>query len=341
MSIKITKNDVLFADLLYKAAYEKDAASRDNCLVALQAFVNKPAKEMKATIQAFKKSIQAFSVSTDFSLMTTNAFNMIVEEDNFDLGWQQACRDVPRDADKDFWEIGTVTNGITFQQVQEGQRIEMNSMAGTKQLVYVDYYGGALGFTDKMIRFRKLAQMVDMAMAFRNKFWANKADNHYALLAAAAAGNIIVAQGAAGDIRVQRNVLTINQGAFTIGDVNKDKGYGDMANAPLLMYANPFDEDRIEAAFRVTTNYLASGQQPGTSITRRPIQRIYTYNSSVVAGSPQLILPGRKIQMNEAMAPTTYTAPQDILTLNYAQSVWSIYGAAVGDTDQCYTLTLV
>lgn len=338
---RITKNDVLFAKMLYAAAIEKDPKAKDNCIVALQAFVNKPAKEVKASIQAFKKQIQSFGVSTDFPLMTTNAFNVIVEEDNFDLGWQQAFREVPRDEDKDFWEIGTVRNGITFQQVQEGQRIEMKGMTGESEFVFVDYYGGAIGFTDKMIRFRKLAKMVDIAMGFRNKFWTNKADNHYALIAAAAAVNVIAAQGAAADIRVQRNVLTINRAAFSLGDANKDKGYGDMANAPLLMYANPFDEDRIEAAFRVTTNFLASGQQEGTSITRRPIQRIYTFNSNVVSGLPQLVLPGRKIQMNEAMAPTTYVAPQDILTLNMAQSVWSIYGAAIGDTDQCNTVTLV
>lgn len=335
--LSITKDDKLFCDHLQAHA---DPVKAEQSRIALQAFVTEPKRIIKKQIQAFRKQIQSFGVSTDFTLMTTNAFNVIVEEDNFDLGWQQAFREVPKDADKDHWEIGTVTNGITFKKVAEGQRIEMDKLSGTKELVYVDYYGGAIGFTDRMIRYRLLAQMVDKAMAFRNKFWANKADNHYALISTAASGNVIAWQGAAADIRVQRDVLTINQGAFTIGNVNKDKGYGDMANAPLLMYANPFDEDRIEAAFRVTTNFLASGQQSGTSITRRPIVRIYTYNSQISAGSPLLVLPGRKAQMHEDMAPTTYVAPTDILTLNKAQAVWSIYGAGIGDTDQFYQLTL-
>lgn len=301
--------------------------------IALQAFVNKPKT-------VYKKKIQAVAVSTDFDLMTTGAFNVIIESDNFDLGWEAAFKNVPRDADMDFWEIGTVQNGITFRKVQEGQRIQVDGITGDKVNIYVDYYGGAIGFTDKMIRFRKLAQMFDLASGFRNKFWANKADNHYAILAAAAAGNVIAYQGAGTDTRVQRDVLTINQGAFTIGNVNKDKGYGDMATAPLLIYANPYDEERIEAAFRAVTSDLIAGVQRGTAITKRMIRRIYTYNSQIVAGSPLLILPGQKIQKNEAMAPTTYTAPEDVLTLNRVQSVWSIYGAGIADTDQCYTLTL-
>ena len=40
------------------------------------------------------------------------------------------------------------------------------------------------------------------------------------------------------------------------------------------------------------------------------------------------------------MQTTTYTEPKDILTLNEMQSVWAIYGAAIGDTDQFETVTL-
>lgn len=341
----LSENDGLLLDYLQKLINEQanviSNSIEANCVkAAMQAFVNKPMSTYKKAIQAFKQKIQAVAVSTDFDIMTTGAFNVIVEQDNFDLGWEAAFRDVPRDEDKDFWEIGTVVNGVTFRKVQEGQRIQVDGMTGDHVLAYVDYYGGAIGFTDKMIRFRKLAQMFDIASGFRNKFWANKADNHYAILAAAAAGNVIAWQGAGTDTRVQRDVLTINQGAFTIGNVNKDKGFGDMATAPLIIYANPYDEERIEAAFRAVTADLVAGQQRGTAITKRAIRRIYTYNSNVVAGSPLLILPGNKIQKNDAMAPTTYTAPDDILTLNRVQAVWAIYGAAIADTDQCYQLTL-
>ena len=339
-----SKDDNLFLDLLQKNAVGGSGSREEQGMIkaALQAFMMKPVAEKKR-IQGLQKQIQAVSVSTDFDLLTTNAFNVTVEEDNFDMGWEAAFQDVPRDADKDFWELGTVVNGVTFKKILEGERVEVDTITGSKVNIYVDYYGGALGFTDKAIRFRKLAQMLDAARAFRNKFYANKADNHYLLIATAAALNVIAWQGVAGENQVTRDIQTINEGAFQLGDVNKDKGYGDMANAPLVMYANPGDRARIEAAFIVTSNFLATSAGAGESsqqITSQAIRRIYTYNANILRGAPLLVLPGRKSQKNEAMAPTSYVAPEDVLTLNRVQSVWSIYGAGIGDTDQCYQLTL-
>lgn len=336
-----TQNDELFLEFLTKVIDRKATPDEvEMAHAALQAFVQKPVAEKKR-IQALQKQLHAVSVSTDFDLLTTNAFNVTIEEDNFDMGYEMAFQAVPRDADKDFWELGTIVNGVTFRKMNEGERVEVDTITGSKVNAYVDYYGGALGFTDKAIRFRKLALMLDAARAFRNKFYKNKADNHYLLLATAAALNVIAYQGVGTQTQVQRDVLTINEAAFQIGDRNKDKGYGDMASAPLILYANPQDENRIEAAFRVTTAALASnGVDAGASITQRPIRRVYTYNANIVAGHPLLVLPGRKNQFNEAMAPTTYNAPTDPLTLNTVQAVWSIYGAAIGDTDQCFQVNL-
>jgi hypothetical protein len=54
-----------------------------------------------------------------------------------------------------------------------------------------------------------------------------------------------------------------------------------------------------------------------------------------------MVLPGQKSQKHEDMAPLTYNAPEDILTLNRMQSVWSIYGAAIADDEQLMELSLV
>jgi hypothetical protein len=304
--------------------------------LALQAFLYKPQTLMK-------KKIQAVGVSTDFPIITKESFNVTIESDNFDMGWERAFRQVPLGKNQDSWEIYNVANSLVFYQVEEGQRIEVAGISGSKATGVVDYYGGALGWTDKMIRFRKVPAMVQMAETFRNKFWVNKGNNHYALLAAASALNVTPYQGVAAAGRTRRDVLTFNLGAFTLTNRLKDKGYGDMANAPLLMFANPYDEDRIEAAFRAVTNSMVTvlGQnETAEQITARRITRIYTYNSNIVAGSPILILPGQKIQKADALAPTVYNQEQDILTLNKVQAVWAIYGAIVADTDQCQQLTL-
>jgi len=339
------KNDDLFLDMLGRTV-DGTQTPEDVMQVkaALQAFVALPVREKKK-IQAMKQKIQGFAVSSDFENLVTSAFNVTIAEDNFDMGYEASFQDVPRDADKDFWEIGDIENGVTFRKVPEGDRIQVDKISGTQQLVYVDYYGGALGFTDKAIRFRKLAQMYMAARAFRNKFYANKADNHYALLAVAAALNVIAWQGAGGT-QIQRDIQTINEAAFQLGDLNKDKGYGDTASAGLILYANPADRARIEAAFVVTSQYLAvaagniGAGAAAVQITNQPIRRIYTFNTQIVAQAPILVLPGNKIQRNEALAPTTFVAQDDVLTLNRVQSVWSIYGATVADTDQVCQITL-
>jgi hypothetical protein len=330
-----------FFDALEASIRHKDEKAAKQVMGALQAFVAAPHSEHKK-IQALKK-IQASGVSTDFTQLTEKAFTLTVESDNFDLGWQTAFREVPLAEGRLSWQIYNVANGLTFNKIEEGDKIEVQGLSGSLVTANADYYGGAIGWTDKMIRAREIPAMVDLAETFRNKFWANKADNFYALLAAvitANPANVVAYQGAAADGRLQRDILTINQCAFQIGNENKDKGFGDMANAPMVIYANPADNERIEAAFRAITNSLATAGRGGDEVTARRISRIYTYNSNITAGLPLMVLPGQKMQRAEVMAPTTYGPELDILSLNQVQSVWSIYGGVVADSDQVYQFTL-
>lgn len=317
-----------------------DKAKAHKLKVALQAFLQGPKIQKKKQIQAMQKNLQAVSVSTDFAILTKDSFNVTLQSDNFDLGWEQAFRQVTLGKGQDQWEIYDVANSLTFFRVEEGQRIEVAGLTGTKVNAEVGYYGGAIGWTDKWIRFRKVPAMIELAEVFRNKFWTNKANIHYALLAAAAALNVTAYQGVVADGQGRRDVRTMNQAAFDLTNRNINKGYGDMANAPLILYANPHDEERIEAIFKVISNAWASTNNRVEAITARRISRVYTYNSNIVAGSPILVLPGRKIQKADAMAPTVYNQEQDILTLNRVQAVWAIFGAIIADTDQCQTITL-
>lgn len=333
-------SDKDFFQALIKGVEYKNQDLLGQCAVAVQAFVREPNVLVKKNIQALQKNIQAVGVSTGFPIITKESYNVTIEMDNFDMGWEKVFRQVPLGKNQDSWEIYDVANSLTFYKVEEGQRIEVAGVTGSKTSAQVEYYGGAIGWTDKMIRFRKVAAMLDLAQIFRNKFWVNKANIHYALLAAAAALNVTAFQGVAADGQTRRDIRTINQAAFNLTNRLRNKGYGDMANAPLIMYANPNDEERIEAAFRVVSNALVSTNNRGEQITARRITRIYTYNTSIVAGSPILVLPGQKLQKADAMQPTTYTQEIDVLTLNRVQAVWAIFGAIVADTDQCETITL-
>jgi hypothetical protein len=341
----LAKNDIKFCEdfsnfyIKCKEKNQIDINEEKKFKTALQAFVMEPVQAYKNRVKLLKKKIQAVGVSTDFEILTKDSFNITIESDNFDMGYEKAFRQVVLGERQDSWEIYNVANSLTFVKVEEGQRIEVAGLSGTNVLASVDYYGGAIGWTDKMIRYRKVPAMIEMAEVFRNKFWSNKADNHYALLAAAAALNVTPYAGAAADGQLQRDIQTINLAAFTLTDRLKDKGFGDMANAPLIMYANPRDKDRIGAAFRVTTASLATAGRTGDMIGYN-IDVIYTFNSNITAGSPILVLPGKKIQKADGMQPTVFNQEQDILTLNRVQAVWAIYGAIVSDTDQAEQLSL-
>ncbi len=336
----ISKNDALFFDTLEKAygdplrGIKGDPVSGVQVKAAIAAFLMQP----KA---AMTKKIQASGVSTDLAQLTKDAFNVTIQTDNFDMGYERAFRQITLGRGQDSWEIYDVANSLTFQKVEEGQRIEVAGITGTKTSASVDYYGGALGWTDKMIRFRKVSTMIDIAQTFRNKYWSNKADNHYALLAAAATG-VTAYAGVAADGQLQRDIQTINRAIFTIGDRLKDKGYGDTASANYLLYYNPFDKARILAALNATTGMMQAISSAGRTgqVVHYNITAIPTFNSNVVAGSPIACLPGQKTQKADALAPTTFTQAKDPLTLNELQSVWAIYGAIVGDTEQVQTVTL-
>jgi len=339
----IAKSDDLLFETIEKGLDKGDRVALGQVRVALQAFLMRPKVEVRKRIQGLAAiKLQAITgVSTDFAKLVSDAFNVTIGADNFDLGYQRAFRDVPLGTRQDTWDIYDVQNGLTFRLVPEGDRIQVDSLSGSLVTAHVDYYGGALGWTDKMIRYRKVAAMVDMAQIFRNKFWSNKADNHYMLLATAAAtaGQTTTYQGAAADGQLRRDILTINEAAFQLADRCKDKGYGDTASLPLVLYANPKDKGRILAAFAATTGQMTNVAGGAVAIHWN-ITPIFTFNANIVADHPIIVLPGAKIQAAEDMPPTTFTAPKDPLTLNEVQSVWSIYGAVVADTDQCQRMNL-
>jgi hypothetical protein len=337
------EKDKKFFDLYFDGYNQRDEEKLQKCSVALQAFLNKPRILLKKRIEG-THTIQAqhtgISVSSDFPIVTKDSFNVTIESQNFDMGYEKVFREVPLGENQDAWEIYNAANSLTFIKVEEGQRIDVAGYTGSKVTAYVDYYGGAIGWTDKMIRYRKVAAMLDLAETFRNKFWINKANNFYALIAAAAALNVTVRQGVAGDGQLQQDIQTINRACYNVTNRCKNKGYGDTANATLVMYYNPLDKDRIMAAFAVTTAALAAAGRTGQTINYNIIP-VPTYNQFITARYPVICLPGNKTQKAEGMAPTTYGPELDILSLNRVQSVWAIYGAIVGDTDQFETASFV
>jgi hypothetical protein len=319
-------------DKICEALLSNDREKIKNVSLAIQAFHNEPTtKAFKQKIQAMKIQALGIGVSTDFAETLNTSFNAFFELANFDLDYEKVFRIVPVSPFKNSWEIHTVKNGLAFRKVAEGETIEVYGMTSTKETIYADKYGGALGWTDELIRFREVAAMMDKAETFRNNFYVVKGNAHYLLISAAGALHITPWQGVVADGQLRRDIQTLNLGAYNIGNLCKDKGYGNTANARFVVFADPIFKSRIMAALRATTAGLQTSTASGVQVDAN-IEPVFTFNSNM-KGKIVMGLPGLKAQRADIMAPTQFNET-DILSLTYIQAVWAYYGAGIGDTEQ-------
>ncbi len=307
---------------------------------------------VRKSIQAFMQSsgmlveekvIQAFSGSTDLPQLTKDVFNVTQQVPEFDTLWQLAYKGITLKKGQLAWEITDVATGLTFSLVPEGGKAKIYGVSGTKVDAKIDKYGAGVGVTWEMIEGRKLYAFIDMVEQVRarlNDLWA---DSHYALLATAASGNAITWQGVATDSVLSRDIRTINKGYEDLGNVNKDKGFGNMANAAMQLYSSPLLKARLMQAFRATSTDIIRSKPAGVAssvegqIIEYNVKPRFTWNSNIPANKALLVLPGNKIQ-NAVYMQELGLSERDIETLSEVRTYWTAYGAIVADTDQCYEL---
>lgn len=307
---------------------------------------------LRKSLQAFmlaqtpdeKKSgkIQAFSGSSDLPVLEKDVFNVTMQVPNFDRNWQAAFKGIQLSKGQLDWEIATVDTGVKFRIVPEGQKVEFASIGGEKISVGIEKYGAGLAITWETIEGRKLYKFVDALEDVRAKLNNIWAEVHYGLLAAGGLNNQVAWQGTGSTL--DRDIATLQKGADDCGEANKDKGYGDTAQARFLLFASPKYRNRINQALRVTSADLAKRSGDGTDktpgqIVDANIEPIYTYNSAIPTGKALLVLPGNKIQNSIYMANMGFSR-QDIYSLTEERSYWTAFGAGLGDTDQTFELAL-
>lgn len=170
----------------------------------------------------------------------------------------------------------------------------------------------------------------------------------YALHTIASCCNItgVAWSGAATDPIIDRDIATINEGYLTVGEATKDKGYGDTANAPMLLYASPNLKARIMQALRATRADIISGRRDGAAgstagqAVEYNVEPRFTWNAAIAANTALMVLPGNKIQ-NAVYLRELGLQERDIETLSEIRTYWTAYGAIVADTDQCAELSFV
>ena len=285
------------------------------------------------------KMIQAFTGSSALPQLTKDVFNATMAVDEFDTFWQESFRGIMLKKGQLEWEIANVASGLTFELIPEGGKVKFYGVSGTATPAKIQKYGAATGVTWEMIEGRKLYKFVDMLLKVRselNNLWS---DIHYGLLSTAADFEAVDWQGTTTDPIVERDIATINKTYLTIGEATKDKGYGDTANARMIIYASPNLKSRINQALRMTAQLslgartAGAGSSAAGQIIEFNVQVRYTWNSEIAANEALMILPGQKIQ-NSVYLRELGLMEREIDTLNELRTYWTAFGAIVADVEQ-------
>ncbi len=301
---------------------------------AIQSFM-----QSVAMMDKNEKIIQAFGGSSDLPVLTKDVFTVTQAMPVFDTLWQSAYKGIPLRKGQLAWEITDVAAGFTFDLIPEGGKVKFYGISGDKTDAKIQKYGMGIGITWEMIEGRKLYQFVDLMGQVRAKLNTLWADTHYGLLATASLVSPTTWQGAATDPILERDIATINLGYVTIGSACKAKGYGDTANAPMLLYASPLLKARLMQAFRATTSDIISGRVAGAvgskagQIIEYNVSPQFTWNSQIPVNKALLVLPGNKIQ-NSVYLRELGLSEKDIETLNELRTYWTAFGAIVADSAQ-------
>jgi len=300
---------------------------------------------LRKSIQSFMQSsgmmnnnkvIQAFSSSADLPQLTKDMFDVTQAVPEYDTLWQQSYKGVQLKKGQLSWEVADVADGLTFSLVPEGGKAKIFGISGNKTTVGIEKYGAGLGVTWEMVEGRKLYQFVDQMNAVKarlNDLWANI---HYGLLATAGASNTI--SYGSGTTTLEKDINTINTGYTTISGDVKDKGYGDVANAGMVLYFAPTLKARIMQALRATNADIVKGGTNGAGRVEFNVIPATTWNSSIPANKALMVLPGNKIQ-NSIYMQELGLSERDILTLSDVKTYWSAFGAIVADGKQVAELS--
>lgn len=310
---------------------------------SLQAFMHgtgAPAYDKSGNPVPFetRRPIQAFSGSSDLPALTKDVFSVSNPTPNFDLAWQSAFKGMALRKGELSWEIAEANAEGSFELIPEGGKVKIGSVTGSTVTVGINKYGYGIGVTWEIMEGRKLYAFVDLMDQARSKLYKNWADVHYGLIDVAAATNAVA--WVAGASTLDRDIATLNDAAYLIANATKDSGYGDTANAPMVLYINPKYKARMEMAMQAIRGDIVSGRGATgpVSVVDWNIEVRYTFNGNVTADKGNLVLPGNKIQ-NAVYLRELGLSRQEIESLSELRTYWTAYGAAIGDTDQTAQLS--
>jgi len=303
---------------------------------ALQAFMGAPIA-VERLREKMKAHLQAFGSAGDFPTRMNEIIEKFHLTTMFDDAWKEIfnVRDFTGTNESGF-DILDVEDGLTFRKVPIDGKAYIFKMAGAKTSVEFDMYGGGLGWHRTLIDDKKYWQLEDNAIAFRNKWYADKAAIYYALIDAISSTYNVTWQNPlpatlanTNDLyTANRDVQTIN---YAIGEIIsdlKDKGYGVTPKSPFVIL-NPYQlTARLNMALRLLLqSFQGSAEQANYSVRLVPTSGLSDATKYYV-GVPKI-----KAICGERMDLTIFNTFDEESYTNVAVG-WGRHGGAIGDSEQ-------
>lgn len=305
-----------FTDLLYKARFENDGeAIQDVGAVVSRLIKNESEKLANFTNSSAHPTLPDANIFTQINALAS------------DTGWQSIFKEMaPRSGTDIVYDVRTVGSNIGFIVTAEGEPVRIQTTSGQVSSVYAEKYTSAFGVSDETIRLKdanSVAEAVEMTVA---SYFETRARKMYGLLWAGQSGS--TSYNSTGSTVLEKDILTVNAGSYTLRNRNKDKGYGEPAE--LVLLCSPAIEDRLRAAL----NPLGVGAGVGNKVLSN-IRLISSFNYAAHATNTTdalLIIPGRKLGRIET--PLEQYTNDDWRTFVHYQSFKFYLGGAVLDGGQ-------
>jgi len=134
------------------------------------------------------KVIQHFTTAGDFPDPVLRMLAKYNQVPAYDTGYERVfdIRDYTN-SDRSGFLISDVTEGLTFDEIPIGQKVDIYKFTGTRTQINFVRYGGGLGIDRTMLDDREWLAVEDQVVAFRNNAYFKRASVFYALIEALSA----------------------------------------------------------------------------------------------------------------------------------------------------------
>lgn len=321
----------------WSAFDQKNPDHQKKLIGALQHFLSE-IPNANTGVNKLNAMLQHYASTNDFPASVLDVIAKFHQTDDFDEGWQSLFKVIDfTGTKKSGWRISDVSDGLTFGVVPIGGKAKIYKMAGTVVDVVFDKYGGGLGWDRVLFDDEEYWTIEDNAIAFRNKYFADRATVFYALIEAiTSAQNLAwqavtpaLTEATAENYFAIRDINTINQACLEIFTDLKDTGISVGPNSQFGILAPLQLKSRLLRAMGVL-NIGISNALPGVNWNVSAPVFTGMFATTTVY---YVFLPGQK---NQAGLRKNLEVFNQFDPVSYSEVAvgWGRYKGAIGEVQQ-------